>query len=445
MSFSELTDAAAHVRVIVQVMGRGLRGLAVSLSLVALVAGLVALTASSRVAARWVATDLGTLGGPGSYAVAMNERGQVVGAADTRVRYTPAQDAARAKLGMPVQQAFVWEKGTMGMRDLGVRFGGPGSWAVAINERGEVVGAAETKAVEESGHHATHAFLWQKGVVRDLGTLPGGTSSSAVAINDRGQVVGVSCSETGTACRAFIWQNGTLTDLGTLGGDDTQPVDINERGQIVGTATTGKMGANRSPIRHAFLWQDGKMTDLGTLGGPRSWASAINDRGQVVGQANTTAKSKGGSNPWLMGMPIAHAFLWQNGKMRDLGTLGGEYSNADAINAQGRVIGDTGGHAFLWRDGKTTDLGTLPEQTTSEAVAINERDQVVGTTYDDERTRSRAFLWQNGTMTELPSQNQGFPDSQAVAVNGNDQIVGQRWARTKPLHVARAVLWTLKP
>jgi probable HAF family extracellular repeat protein len=373
----------------------------------------------------------------------MNERGQVVGAAETTARYTPAQDAARAKLGMPVQQAFVWEKGTM--RDLGVRFGGPGSWAVAINERGEVVGAAETKAVEESGHHATHAFLWQEGVVRDLGTLPGGTSSSAVAINDRGQVVGVSCRETSShrlpACRAFIWQNGTLTDLGTLGGDDTQPVDINERGQIVGTATTGKMGANRSPLRHAFLWQDGKMTDLGTLGGPRSGASAINDRGQVVGQATTREKSKGAFRfePF-----IVHAFLWQDGKFTDLGILGKD-SRAVAINAHGGVIGDTGRHAFLWRDGKMTDLGTVPGQTISEAVAISERDQVVGTTYDDGRTRSRAFLWQNGTMTELASHEQGFPDSQAVAVNGNNQIVGQRWARTKPLHVARAVLWTLKP
>jgi probable HAF family extracellular repeat protein len=80
------------------------------------------------------------------------------------------------------------------MHDLGT-LGGPESRAVAINERGQVVGRAETKAKDEAGHPISHAFLWEDGKMRDLGTLPGGLESFAYGINERGQIVGT--SETG--------------------------------------------------------------------------------------------------------------------------------------------------------------------------------------------------------------------------------------------------------
>ena len=70
-----------------------------------------------------------------------------------------------------------------------------------------------------------------------------------------------------------------MTDLGTLGGTNSYAIAINDRGQVVGYS-----GTDRGMTGHAFLYSDGAMTDLGTLGGAvGSWASAINDRGQVVG------------------------------------------------------------------------------------------------------------------------------------------------------------------
>ena len=74
----------------------------------------------------------------------------------------------------------------------------------------------------------------------------------------------------------------TLTDLG--GPLLIHANDINEAGQVVGSATT----AAGQP--HAFLWDDGVMTDLGTLGGPTSSAGGLNDAGQVVGGSRVSAR-----------------------------------------------------------------------------------------------------------------------------------------------------------
>jgi probable HAF family extracellular repeat protein len=69
------------------------------------------------------------------------------------------------------------------------------------------------------------------------------------------------------------------------------------------------------------------MTALGTLGGSWSIAYAINDRNQITGQAYTKNNR------------TAHAFRYTNGKMADLGALGGSSSYGSAINSSGTVVG----------------------------------------------------------------------------------------------------------
>jgi probable HAF family extracellular repeat protein len=225
----------------------------------------------------------------------------------------------------------------------------------------------------------------------------------------------------------------TITDLGTLGGNDSVfTSDINASGQVVGA--TLRRDEWLGYVYRAFLWQNGVMTDLGTLGGTSSYAAGINASGQVVGWASTTNSS-------------SRAFLWQDGVMTDLGTLGGTLSGAHAINASGQVVGwasTTNGtyYAFLWQNGVMTDLGRP-----GWAIDINASGQVVGETvdetvdWDDWGDVYHAFLWQNGVMTEL-----GVPEgalySGATAINAPGQVVGATvYANESWGYVQNAFLW----
>ena len=201
------------------------------------------------------------------------------------------------------------------MTDLGT-LGGRGSQAVAINERGQIVGESETASGE------THAFLWQHGTMTDLGTL-GGSFSSAVAINEHGQVVGGSSTTTLDEFHAFLWQHGTMTDLGTLGGSFSSAFAINERGQVVGQSTT------TSGEFHAFLWQHGTMTDLGNAG----WELQ-------PGPSPSTSAGRSWATRRPRRNPSFDAFLWQRGTMTDLETLGANVSSPFAINERGQIVGD---------------------------------------------------------------------------------------------------------
>jgi probable HAF family extracellular repeat protein len=109
-----------------------------------------------------------------------------------------------------------------------------------------------------------HGVIWRDGVATPLGLRP-------VDINERGQVVGTRTQ--GGETRAAVWDDGVITDLGPLGADG-RPVAINERGQVVGYH-------HYSDGLHYFVWTKGWRVDLGRVAGPDAPISA-NDRGQVA-------------------------------------------------------------------------------------------------------------------------------------------------------------------
>lgn len=201
--------------------------------------------------------------------------------------------------------------------------------------------------------------------------------------------------------------------------------DVNNKGQVVGSYFT-------STGDRAFLWEKGIRKDLGSLGGSFSIAYAINDAGQIVGVSSLPNES------------AVHGFLWQNGVMKDLGTLGaiepfgGPTSEAVAINAKGRVVGwsltaSYATRAFLYEGGTMKRLTGL-ETTVARASGIDSVGRVVG--HLGETSAPRAFRWKAGVLTKLGTL--GGPTSLALAINNAGKIVG--WA-TNAAGQTRAFLW----
>ena len=285
-----------------------------------------------------------------------------------------------AALATPVQLAAqhsrykLIDTGTLGGPTSSLGFEGERD----INNRGTVVSVGETVLPDP---YAPNCFLadcflghtvdWRNGRLTDLGALPGVNNSGPIWISDSGLIAGISQNGvidplTGNPeFRAVLFEAGSVIDLGTLGGNESGAFGVNDRGQAAGCAAntvTDSFGFcfGVPEQRRAFLWQDGAMRDLGTLGGPDALAEFVNDRGQVAGWSLLDSTP----NP-ATGIPTQHPFLWQNGVMKDLGTIGGtavfEINN---LNRRGQVVGgmnvagDQSFHPFLWDGQSLRDLGT---------------------------------------------------------------------------------------
>jgi len=298
------------------------------------------------------------------------------------------------------------------LTDLGTLGGPTSSYTNGINAFGQVVGLASTNEFDTNyGFYHQHAFLWMPnaphsttGTMVDLGLL-GGIFSGANAINDAGQVVGMTNMPSG-GDNAFLWTpntpngtTGTMVALGTLDGWSSEARAINAAAQVVGWSYTA------TDAQHAFLWVSGatdgvpgnpQMKDLGTLGGTYSQAAGINSAGRIVG------------NSTLAGDTIQHAFLWVSGatngvagnpQMKDLGTLGGSSSAAYGINAAGQIVG----------------YSTLPGEPTDTMGNV-----IV-----------HAFLWTPGATDGVPGNPQmkdlgtfGGSNSAALGINDAGAVTG---------------------
>jgi probable HAF family extracellular repeat protein len=192
---------------------------------------------------------------------------------------------------------------------------------------------------------------------------------------------------------------------------------MNNRGQIAGISYESSLAV--AP----FVWENGKMLNLGNFGGSFGGPGWLNDRGQVVGFSN------------LSGDTTAHPFLWTEAEgMKDLGTLGGTFGFANWINESGEVVGaatnqgDEALLAFLWKNNVMTNLGTLDGDPCSVAININSRGQVVGSSVTDCQSDSRhAFLWENsGPMIDLNTFVPGGSDltlTQGAYINDRGEIL----------------------
>jgi probable HAF family extracellular repeat protein len=390
--------------------------------------------------------DVGTFGGPNSsYVIGppvsrlLNNSGVAVGGADTS---TPDPSCIKFNFDCFLSYGFKWRDGVA--HKLGALPGFNSSFALWVSDNGLVAGISENGIDPLTGGPALEAILWgEDGSINDLGTL-GGNQSGANFVNNSGQVAGAALNAIpdlyagffflpgATQVHAFLWTNSKgMQDLGTLGGTDSSALFINERGQIAGWSFTNTtpnsamtacgFSVANVPTEDPFIWMNGKMTDLGTLGGTCGQANDLNNRGQVAGFSDLAEDS------------TEHPFLWSEGEgMKDLGTLGGTFGHADSLNDAGEVVGtatttgDLFGRAFLWRNGVMTNLGTLGTDPDSEAFSVNLQGQVVGGTGIFNVVDHSAFLWEHGgpmvDLNTLVPPNPNLQLTLALYINDRGEI-----------------------
>ena len=366
----------------------------------------VAFTAVSAAASGYEKVDLGTLGGNYTAPFAIDDRGRIVGW---------SEEADGSQVG------FVWEDGVMRALPRSAVFFR--NVATVTNKSGLIAGFDEgvpsvlfwrdanatPVRIDDRFFDARKLFLsdavlvggFQDGpkgygiIWREPGVSPGeniggldpsgAVNTDPADVNNKGQIVGRSQayfrrSIQGAQFRPFLWENGVMQNLGLLGYHDCEDGEnadcgygeawsVNDHGVVVGSSSTGGDG----PL-HAFVWSDGQMTDLGP-----GQAHAINDRGQILG-----VMLGGNSFNWV---------VWDRGVPRSIGSFGG-FTQPLFLGEDGTVGGysttaDGAMHAFLWHDGEMTDLGP------GVARAINADGDVIGTTNlcQFQFCQPRGILW----------------------------------------------------
>jgi probable HAF family extracellular repeat protein len=225
--------------------------------------------------------------------------------------------------------------------------------------------------------------------------------------------------------------------LGTLGGKNSSINwnGINDRGESVGMSETSVSDPNGEDLcgfgTHAtclpFLWQNGVMHALPTLGGNNGQASAINNSGQVAGYAengivDSTCPAGIANN--RVDLPV----LWDKGKAQPLSTIGNDPDGvAFGINDQGQAVGYSGtctavNYAVLWENGTATPLADLGTPGAI-AYAINGHNQIVGQAVNSEGT-ALAAIWENNAVRSLGGLLPGDVASFATSINDRGQAVG---------------------
>jgi probable HAF family extracellular repeat protein len=284
-------------------------------------------------------TDLGLLQGYSETVTTdLNDRGAATGIA------LPSGNASN--------QGVLFLRGKV----IDVAPGAVASYASAINGRGQVTGYFDDG-------QKWQGFLYDSGFFKSF-AAPNATATYADSLNDVGQIAG-SYTDANSKDHIFVRQaNGTFQDLGVFGIDPSALAvnnqgrvllgtndgvrdhtylsrpgsvgleevpslipdgsvsagDMNQWGVVVGTASVDASTGDE----HAYIYFEGKIKDLGVLpGGDSTWGYGINNLGQTVGQAIQAPKPIYGANGEIIGYTpqITHGWVSLDGKPRDVNRL----------------------------------------------------------------------------------------------------------------------------
>ncbi|MCS6965745.1 MAG: HAF repeat-containing protein [Candidatus Kapabacteria bacterium] len=246
-----------------------------------------------------------------------------------------------------------------------------------------------------------------------LGTM-GGVESKALGLSADGSILVGRIVDGGGKRRAFLWSADRgpqlIHELQTMGESTARGISADGK-VIVGAAV------DENGFAQAFRLNEGRLYNLGTLGGANSFATAASANGAVVVGAATNS-----SGLW-------RAFRWtQTTGIHDLGTFGGAESHAYAVSANGSVVvgkahSEVGEwRAFRWRvTGQVEDLGTLGG-TWAEAFGVSADGEVVVGWAEHPDGSMGAFRWTAlEGMRDLGTL--GGAQSKALAASADGSIV----------------------
>ena len=297
--------------------------------------------------------------------------------------------------------------------DLGVVGGAPGQPYFIAND-GLIAGASGT------ANNKTHAAVWFMGLEFDLATPGlGGPNSAAYGVNEKGQVVGIAettvansedfcgfnalgVAKSLTACLPFVLQNGVMTKLPTLGGPNGIANSINNLGEAVGWAETVNNDPNAACRVLQFqpvMW--GRAARRSSdFPGRSGWSRGVNQRQRAGGGRDGNVRDFQCQQRPVPAGKARHAVERRRGDQpRQSGRHGvGAGNHACAINNRGQVVGhsdltgDTTFHTFLWTwETGMKDIGTLPGDVASMGMAVSDQGIIVGVSLD-QNFNPRAFV-----------------------------------------------------
>ncbi len=233
--------------------------------------------------------------------------------------------------------------------------------------------------------------------------------------------------EPGLAQGVVYTRTVTMELAGTTEYPMVYPSDLNDDLEVVGSLQSPQ----DQRFTQAFAWSKGKLDVLGTLGGRYGSASAVNQRGEIAGSSQTADQT-------------LHAVLWHETRIRDLGlAAGGDYSSAHDINDRGEIVGEANSapsgkpSGFLWSGDTLHLLPKLAGGTFCVAQALNNQSEIVGSC-DAANGTNNAVLWRHGALTALGTLGDDDSTSTALDINAHTQIVGSSEIEDGKL---RAFLW----
>lgn len=200
----------------------------------------------------------------------------------------------------------------------------------------------------------------------------------------------------------------TIVRISAPGGGFSSASSINNSGQIAGFASMPDSSI------HAYIYSEGIMHDIDTLGRIDSRGIDINNYGHVTGTTYDAVNS------------TSHAFLYKDGVMSDLGTIpGGTTSRGNGINDQAVIVGrDSGWTAFRYFNGEMSRLVTLGGYESS-GYAINSLGQIAGGSYTVNNEAYHAFIYSDGYARDLGSLGGRY--SVAYDINDRGEATGYSW------------------